>query len=199
MLYITRGYSAPETTEATERAAALAEKSGNLTQLVRQLGYVRCLSASQFRATYPRPARLPTRRSSCLSRRQSHQYRASAHALQTIARYYRGDLAGAEKHFAAGLKFFDDPGFRRVPGVARMDLRCRKLERVDARSPSRSCCANAMARDDGSCEIGTTRYDSDSRGILRCRTPELTWENTSKPKPLAAQRARVSRNINSRS
>src|SRR5262249_4530512 len=33
-------------------------------------------------------------------------------------RYHRGDLAGAEKHFTAGLKFFDDPGFRRYPGAA---------------------------------------------------------------------------------
>ena len=30
----TEGYAAPETTDATERAAALAEKSGNLAQLV---------------------------------------------------------------------------------------------------------------------------------------------------------------------
>ena len=34
MLNVTRGYAAPETREATERAAVLAEKSGNLTQLV---------------------------------------------------------------------------------------------------------------------------------------------------------------------
>ena len=33
-LYVTKGYAAPETTAATERAAALAEKSGNLGQLV---------------------------------------------------------------------------------------------------------------------------------------------------------------------
>ena len=34
MLWITRGYAAPETIDATEHAAALAEKSGNLKQLV---------------------------------------------------------------------------------------------------------------------------------------------------------------------
>ena len=37
MLLIIRGYSAPETIEAAERAAALAEKSGNLRQLVNLL------------------------------------------------------------------------------------------------------------------------------------------------------------------
>ncbi len=30
----------------------------------------------------------------------------------------RGDLAGVERHFAAGLEFFDDPGFRQYPGAA---------------------------------------------------------------------------------
>src|SRR5262249_37223597 len=34
MLYITKGYSAPETIEAAQRAARLAEKSGNLRQLL---------------------------------------------------------------------------------------------------------------------------------------------------------------------
>src|ERR1700693_2527969 len=37
MLYITSGYSGPETIEAVERAAELAEKSGNLRQLVNLL------------------------------------------------------------------------------------------------------------------------------------------------------------------
>jgi predicted ATPase len=40
---------------------------------------------------------------------------AVAHALQLITRHQRGDLAGAEMHFTAGLKFFDDPRFRRLP------------------------------------------------------------------------------------
>jgi hypothetical protein len=37
MLFVIRGYSALETIEAAERAAALAEKSGNLRQLVNLL------------------------------------------------------------------------------------------------------------------------------------------------------------------
>jgi hypothetical protein len=35
--------------------------------------------------------------------------------LQIVTRYCRGDLAGAEKRFMSRLKFFDDPGVRRVP------------------------------------------------------------------------------------
>ena len=36
VLQLTRGYSAPQTVEAGERVRALAEKVGNLSQLVRQ-------------------------------------------------------------------------------------------------------------------------------------------------------------------
>jgi tetratricopeptide (TPR) repeat protein len=32
-------------------------------------------------------------------------------------RFYCGDFAGVEKHFTAGLEFFDDPSFRQVPGA----------------------------------------------------------------------------------
>jgi tetratricopeptide (TPR) repeat protein len=35
--------------------------------------------------------------------------------MQLIVRFYLGDLAGAEKHFAVGLGFFDDPAFRQDP------------------------------------------------------------------------------------
>ena len=37
--------------------------------------------------------------------------------LQIVNRYSRGDLAGAEQHFMAALKFLDDPGVRRGPGA----------------------------------------------------------------------------------
>src|SRR6266478_1415902 len=37
---------------------------------------------------------------------------AFVHMLQTATRYDLGDLVGAEKHFTAGLEFFDDPVFR---------------------------------------------------------------------------------------
>jgi tetratricopeptide (TPR) repeat protein len=46
---------------------------------------------------------------------------AYAHYQQLLIRYYRGDLADAEKYFAAGLQFFDDPVFRREPAGAHID------------------------------------------------------------------------------
>jgi len=38
------------------------------------------------------------------------------HELQMQARYHCGDFEGVEKHFKAGRKLFDDPGFRQSPG-----------------------------------------------------------------------------------
>ena len=109
MLYITKGYAASETNDATERAAALAEKSGNLTQLVSSV-----IVESSDR---PLLGRLTRRRCACrpgaraCPREGSPTILGRAHILQLMTRYYRGDFVGAEKHFTAGLKFFDDPGF----------------------------------------------------------------------------------------
>ena len=49
---------------------------------------------------------------------------ASLHFLQLVVHHFRGDLAGAEKHFKAGLPFFDDPGFQAVPGTAVAAFAC---------------------------------------------------------------------------
>jgi hypothetical protein len=37
-----------------------------------------------------------------------------AHGVQIHARFFGGDLAGAEERFMAGLKFFEDPDFARL-------------------------------------------------------------------------------------
>jgi tetratricopeptide (TPR) repeat protein len=39
---------------------------------------------------------------------------ALAYSLQIATRYFRGDLAGVERHFNAGLPFFDDPSVRQL-------------------------------------------------------------------------------------
>ena len=76
MLYVTRGYAAPETIDATERAAALAEKSGNLTQLVNSAAGERSQRCYLGRLTRRRCACRPGARA-CPSRRQSQQSRAA--------------------------------------------------------------------------------------------------------------------------
>ena len=115
-LQFTRGYAAPETREATERAALLAEKGGNLTQLGNWMRS-RCITAL-ISGDFPAAGTLADQALELAVRETSPISLGVAHCLQIIAHYWRADLAGVEKHFTAGLKFFDDPGFRRFPDVA---------------------------------------------------------------------------------
>jgi class 3 adenylate cyclase/tetratricopeptide (TPR) repeat protein len=113
MLDVTSGYSAPETTDATERAAALAEKSGNLPQLVTSVSS-RCL-ISLFSGDLPAAGMLADQAPELALREGSPEGLAGVHTLQIMTRQSLGDLAGTEKHFKTGLKFFDDPRFRQDP------------------------------------------------------------------------------------
>src|SRR3984893_2717580 len=116
MLYVTRGYAAPETTDAIEHAAALAEKTGNLTLLVTWA--MRRWLAPFNSGDLPVATALADQTFELALREGSPRNIGMAHAMQTLTRYHCGDLAGAEQHFTAGLKFFDDPAFRQVPGAA---------------------------------------------------------------------------------
>jgi class 3 adenylate cyclase/tetratricopeptide (TPR) repeat protein len=115
MLHVTRGYSAPETIDATARAATLAERSGSMRQFLNVLiaRGVNALSSGDLPAAgavADQALELAIRESS------SSSLLGRVHALQMMVRYYRGDLAAVENHLTAGLKFFDDPSFQRVPG-----------------------------------------------------------------------------------
>jgi len=116
MLYVIKGYAAPETNEAIEHASALAEKSGNYTQLVRWA--LRRWLAPFNSGNSVVAAALADRALGLALREGSPSNVAMAHATQTLTRYQRGDLVGAERHFIAGLKFFDNTDFRQVPGAA---------------------------------------------------------------------------------
>jgi tetratricopeptide (TPR) repeat protein len=116
MLFITRGYTAPETIEAAERAEILAEKSGNLRQLfnliiARGISVVLSGDLSAGSALADRALEIAVREA-------SPSVLGRAHLLQMMAHYYSGDLVGAEKHFTTGFEFFEHPSFRRIPGVA---------------------------------------------------------------------------------
>jgi hypothetical protein len=113
MLSVTTGYAAPETICAVERAALLAEKSGNLAELVIWAGS-RCVTATisgDFRAGVT----LADQTLELALREGSTTSLAGAYALQMVPCVQLGNLAGAEKHFTRGLAFFDDPGFRHNP------------------------------------------------------------------------------------
>ena len=113
VLRLTRGFSAPEAIEAAERATALAEKSGSLTQLADWV-MSRCLPA--LIAGDLSSAGMFADQALELALREGAPTRlAHVHTLQMLAHYYCGDFTGAEEHFIAGLKFFDDPDFRQSP------------------------------------------------------------------------------------
>jgi len=116
MLQVTKGYSAPETIEATERSAALAEKVGNLKQLVSWIisKYVTLYVAGDF----PAADALANQAFELGLREGSPASLGGAHLVQMFTcADYRDDLAGVERHFAEWLKFFEDPELRQYPGA----------------------------------------------------------------------------------
>jgi class 3 adenylate cyclase/tetratricopeptide (TPR) repeat protein len=115
VLMVTRGYAAPETIEATERAVALAEKGGTLRQLVNLI--ISRATIAFVSGDLPAAGLFADQALDLGLRQGSANNLGSVHGIQLQTRYWRGDLAGAEKHFATGLKFFDDPGFKRSAAI----------------------------------------------------------------------------------
>jgi class 3 adenylate cyclase/tetratricopeptide (TPR) repeat protein len=110
MLHATRGYGAPETLDAVEHAKALAAKSGNLTQFV---GLIVSRGITAFSSGDLLAAGALADQALEIALREHNSVSlAFVHMLQTATRYDLGDLVGAEKHFTAGLEFFDAPVFR---------------------------------------------------------------------------------------
>jgi class 3 adenylate cyclase/tetratricopeptide (TPR) repeat protein len=115
ILFVTRGWAAPETVAAAERARMLVEERGNLGQRIGSLfGSMHLRWARAFLAGEMRVAGTLADQALELAQRESSSTAlAYAHLDQEFTRYYRGDLVGAEKYLAAGLRFFDDPVFGR--------------------------------------------------------------------------------------
>ena len=110
MLRLTRGWAASETVEAAARTGLLAERSGNLGRLALSVGtrsFHSCLAGELSNA-----AALADEALELALREGKPSLIGGLRTIQLIVHYYWGDLAGAENHFAAGLKFFDDSGFR---------------------------------------------------------------------------------------
>jgi len=116
MLKVTRGYSGPETIEANQRVTALAEKSGNLAQLITEVGsrWVATLGSGDL----PAAGALADQFLDLGLREGSPFSLAAVHMAQIMTLYAHGDFTGVERHFTAGLEFFDDPGFKQYPGAA---------------------------------------------------------------------------------
>ncbi|MGH7915937.1 MAG: hypothetical protein ACREQE_00595, partial [Candidatus Binataceae bacterium] len=114
VLGVTKGYSAAAAAAAAARAATIAERQGNLRQSIAHLAssWTAALSSGDYRgagALADRVLELARHEGSAASF-------ALAHMEHLMTRYYRGDLAGAEQHFAAGSPYFTAPDFLRLAG-----------------------------------------------------------------------------------
>ena len=113
-LFATRGNTAPETREAAARARDLAEKTGNLSQIVRQLFLI--YRAAIVSGDYSSAAALADQILDFAGREGSPTSLAFAHNAQLVWRLFRGDLVGAEEHFARWSAFREAAGYGQVPG-----------------------------------------------------------------------------------
>jgi class 3 adenylate cyclase/tetratricopeptide (TPR) repeat protein len=111
MLQVTRGWGAPETIKAVNRAAKLAETSGNLPQFANWVG-ARAFTA-WISAELSTSMALADQALELRLREGNVTGIAYAFLQQLMTRFWLGDLDGAEKNFTTGLKFFDDPTFRK--------------------------------------------------------------------------------------
>src|SRR5262249_41070885 len=92
---------------------ALAEKSGNLSQLV-SLMFVTG-AAAVHAGDYESAATLADEALELAVREGNPTNLGLVYNLQVGVRLVRGDLAGAEEHFARGLNFFEDPSIWPLP------------------------------------------------------------------------------------
>jgi tetratricopeptide (TPR) repeat protein len=115
VLQATRGYAASETIEAAARARALAEKSGILLQLI--LREFSVWGAVFVAGDHAGAVALADRIFDLAMREGSETSLGIAHRTQLDVRFYRGDLTGAEGHFARMNGFIEAPGLRRVAGA----------------------------------------------------------------------------------
>jgi class 3 adenylate cyclase len=115
VLQLTRGYAAPETVEAAARARALAEKSGNLSRLIRE--EARMWRAVITAGDYAGAAALADHILDLAGAEDHNPGRLLfAHNAQVQTRFYTGDLAGVEAHFALLGPLIDAEGARQAPG-----------------------------------------------------------------------------------
>jgi len=116
LLWVTSGYSAPETIAATEQAAAMAEKSGQLQQLLTWL-LLKCTTAL-VSGEFSVVSALLEQAMGLAHREGSAAGLGNVHELYEATYFLRGMLPEVETHFAAGSEQFARDDFRRLPGAA---------------------------------------------------------------------------------
>jgi tetratricopeptide (TPR) repeat protein len=115
VLMVTRGFNAPETRATAERARDLAEKGGNLAQLVVQVYGIWANVIGS--GDYPTAGLLADQILDLAQRAGNPASLGFACRAQADVCFSRGDFVGAEEHCARGRSFLDEEGFRQVPGA----------------------------------------------------------------------------------
>jgi len=134
VLTVTRGHTAPETRAAAERARDLAEKGGNLAQLVLQVFGI--WHSRWFSGDLSTASLLADRLLDLAEREGSPSSFGLVCYAQVTTSLYRGDLVGAEEHFARWGGFLEAAGLKLVPGAAAVGI------------AMASFCAGALGRAD---------------------------------------------------
>ena len=117
---ITKGFTAPEMREAAERARVLAEKAGNLAQLVlRIFGIWQAILVS---GDYLTAGTLADRILYLAQRDGSPASLAFAYHAEQSVHYLRGDPVGAEENFTHLEGFLETADYCKSPGVVAVAL-----------------------------------------------------------------------------
>ena len=98
VLMRTKGYAAPEFAHVAKHARTLAEKRGNLAELVLQLSVIRL--GALVTGDYPSSAALADEIFDLAQRDGSQVSLEQGHATQVQEHFAGGDFAGVEQHFA---------------------------------------------------------------------------------------------------
>jgi class 3 adenylate cyclase/tetratricopeptide (TPR) repeat protein len=115
VLQLTQGYAAPETVEAAARARFLAEKSGSLSQLVREEAKIwrAVITAGDYAGAIALADRILD-----LSHSDGDHPARLVFALnaQMQTRFYTGDLQAVEEHYERLSPLIDTVGEKQAPG-----------------------------------------------------------------------------------
>jgi class 3 adenylate cyclase len=115
VLQLTQGYAAPETVEAAARARSLAEKSGSLSQLIREEAKIwrAVITAGDYAGAIALADRIFD-----LSHGDGDHPARLVFALnaQMQTRFYTGDLQAVEEHYERLSPLIDTVGEKQAPG-----------------------------------------------------------------------------------
>jgi class 3 adenylate cyclase len=115
-LRVTKGLGAPEVLEMNLRTRALAEKIGNLPELVLQLHSAAIYAIA--RGDHFSAAALADQALETAQRDGSPLSLALAHQRSLQARFFLGDFVGAENHFARARALLEAPDFSQIGPLA---------------------------------------------------------------------------------